>query len=665
MIFNYKKFYFAFLFSISIFSAVRAQITPQEAISQMRKAINLGNTFEPPNEAGWNNPIAQEYYFDMYSEAGFQCVRIPVRWDNHSGIIAPYTINKTWLDRIEQVVDWGLKRDLFIVINSHHDNWIKENYSEANKARFDSIWTQISERFKNKSEKLIFEVLNEPHGLTKTQNDDMHARIISIIRKTNPTRLIIFQGHDWGGSDQLLTAAIPNDNYVIGSFHSYDPYLFGLQGEGTWGTAGDYGILDRKFKAVYDWSVAHNIPVFLGEFGSLKTCEYNSRMRHYRAYVELSQKYGFAPVAWDDGGDFRIMERQQQTWNELKDILIYTSAKSPQPAASLVQDSIVKIKWTNYVTDNDSIIIQKKLSTEKKFINVATLKSDTSFYYDVKPAMEKTYNYRVIAHYNDTSDLYSQPVQLFFPRWEKRVRVPFYDTLQSIPGIIEAEDFDYGGEDLAYHDADNINITGDYRPNEAVDIYDRLGDGFHIGNVTPGEWYEYSVIVKTEGWYDVTAFIATYTGGGTFQISVDTLKSEIQNVSSTFSALTTKPLTTKMYLTPGEKVVRFTVISGPSFNIDKIAFDIKTGTSPIEKEAPRQFTVWQNINGNLTIKLEQNANAEILKVYNISGAQIYVAIKPSGQIEIPGYKIQSGIYFIQAVSNNKKYTQKINVQKLN
>ncbi len=167
---------------------------------------------------------------------------------------------------------------------------------------------------------------------------------MSVIRKTNPTRLVIFQGHNWGGSDELVTAAIPNDDFVIGSFHSYDPYLFGLEGQGTWGSAADYATLENKFKKVSNWSLSKNIPVFLGEFGSLKKCEFNSRMRHYSAYVELSQKYGFACMAWDDGGDFRIMERQQKSWNEVKDILIHTSAKSPSSSASISKDSIIVCK---------------------------------------------------------------------------------------------------------------------------------------------------------------------------------------------------------------------------------------------------------------------------------------------------------------------------------
>jgi hypothetical protein len=90
-------------------------------------------------------------------------------------------------------------------------------------------------------------------------------------------------------------------------------------------------------------------------------------MRHYRAYVELSQKYGFASMAWDDGGDFRIMERQQKSWNEVKDILIYTSAQSPVPSVKVYQDSIIALSWVNRVADNDSIIIQSRTGTSQNY----------------------------------------------------------------------------------------------------------------------------------------------------------------------------------------------------------------------------------------------------------------------------------------------------------
>ncbi len=639
----------------------KAQITPGEAVSQMQKGINLGNTHEPPTEAGWNNPKAEEYYFDLYKEAGFKLVRIPVRWDGYTGSTPPYKIEKAWLDRIEQVVDWGLQRGLFIIVNSHHDNWIKDDYSETNKARFDSIWTQISERFKNKSDSLIFEVLNEPHGLSKANNDDMHQRIISIIRKTNPTRLIIFQGNNWGSSGDLINAAIPDDDYLIGSFHSYDPSKFGLLGEGTWGSSGDLIILENKFKGVKAWSDEHNIPVFLGEFGAKKIADYNSRMRHYRAYTTLAQKYGFASAAWDDGGNFRIMQREQKDWNELKDILIHTTSQSPSPVATVYQDSIIKVRWTNNVYTHDSIFIQRKLSTERHFKTIATLKADTNLYYDVKPAMAKTYVYRVLAHYNDTSDLYSQPYRLYFPSWKRKTRTPFNDTLAVIPGNIEAEFFDYGGEGLAYHDADKVNIPGDFRNEESVDIYSRPDGGYHIGNAIAGEWYDYSVYVKEEGWYTVTSHIAAMYGGGTFQITIDTVQSDILTAPTGWSWLTTKPISTKMYLYPGQQVMRFAVLSEPIFNIDKFTIDRATEVVDYTFEDKIPFISYQNNFGELTIKIRHDEPVELLRIYNVTGSLVYSIRYPEKITIVPLCKTPQGIYVVQTVSNSLKKSQKIRI----
>lgn len=639
-----------------------AQLSPHDAIAQMQKGINLGNTHEPPTEAGWNNPKAEEYYFDLYKEAGFDAIRIPVRWDGYTSTTSPFKITDYWLNRIEQVVDWGLQRGLFIIINAHHEEWIKSNYSEQNKVRFDSIWSQIATRFKNKSEKLLFEIINEPYGLTKTQNDDLHVRVLSIIRKTNPTRLVIFQGHNWGGSDELITAAIPDDNYLIGSFHSYDPYLFGLEGQGTWGSAADYNELDRKFKAVADWSEANNIPVFLGEFGAINSGDYNSRMRHYRAYLELSQRYGFAPFAWDDGGSFRIMERQQKDWNEIKDILIYTSAKSPKPFAVVYQDSIIQVSWSAYTTNHDSIILQTKLGTERHFTPLATLAPDISVFNLEKPSTNKYYDFRIIAHYTDTTNLYSQPVRVFFPEWTRPVRVPFLDSLHLIPGIIEAEDFDEGGEGFTYHDANEVNLTGAYRPNEGVDIYDRQGEGFHVGSVVPGEWLEYSVNVLTEGWYNVSAHIATYTGGGKFKIDVDTVSSGPVTVKGSNSPLNTLPNNTKMYLYPGKQIMRFTILESPSYNIDKLEFELVTHTPMIENYRKYGFNLYRNGSNELVIAQKSGTELIQIKIFNVNGRLIQTIRKPDPVEKIPFILWPTGLYIVAGYSEKGIYSEKIVIE---
>ncbi|MEL6820244.1 MAG: glycoside hydrolase family 5 protein, partial [Calditrichota bacterium] len=214
--------------------------TAQQVLPEIMRGINIGNTLEPPTEGGWNNGPLEEYYFDDYKAAGFTCVRVPVRWEEHTQEQAPYAVDESWMQRVEQVVDWGLERDLYIIINAHHDWWLVNNYAqETVRDRFKSIWTQVAERFKDKSPRLMFEVINEPKGLTQAEINELNNEIISIIRANNPQRIIIFGGHEWAGAPQLLTVDVPNDDYVIGYFHTYDPWNFAGEGNGVWGSQDD------------------------------------------------------------------------------------------------------------------------------------------------------------------------------------------------------------------------------------------------------------------------------------------------------------------------------------------------------------------------------------------------------------------------------------------
>ncbi|HPT91264.1 MAG TPA: CIA30 family protein [Acetivibrio sp.] len=273
---------------------------PFEMISKMGMGINLGNTLEAPYEGSWSR-AAMEYYFDDYKTAGFKNVRIPIRWDNHTMKTYPYTIDKAFLDRVEEVVDWSLSRGFVTIINSHHDDWIKEDYN-GNIERFEKIWEQISERFKNKSENLLFEIMNEPFGnITDSQIDDMNSRILKIIRRTNPTRIVIIGGGFWNSYNTLVNIKIPDDPYLIGTFHYYDPYEFTHKFQGTWGTQSDMDTVARVFDYVKSWSDRNNIPVYLGEFAVMANADKNSRLKWYDFISDQGLDHGFACSVWDNG----------------------------------------------------------------------------------------------------------------------------------------------------------------------------------------------------------------------------------------------------------------------------------------------------------------------------------------------------------------------------
>lgn len=386
-----------------------AQLTPQAAAAAMARGINLGNTLEPPTEGAWNNGPAQEVYFDDFAAAGFAAVRVPVRWDKHTGTTPPYAVAESWMNRVEQVLDWGLSRGLYVIVNGHHEDWLKTSYAnEASRARYDSIWAQVSRRFWDKPDRLLFEIMNEPFGMTRTQVDELNARILGIIRRTNPTRIVIIAGNEYSGVSQLVAAAVPNDPYLVGTFHSYDPWSFAGEGRGTWGTDADRNSLRSLFATAAGWSSTKRIPVTISEFGVVKSADYNSRMALFAAYVDEALLRGIPFQVWDDGGNFGLYQRSTRRWDEVVDILIHARPDGPtRIAATAKGDSAVVVSWSRRGA-YDRVRIERKTSTGT-YETIGFAAGDAANHTDRDVSGGRTYTYRVVAEKADTPDRPSYP----------------------------------------------------------------------------------------------------------------------------------------------------------------------------------------------------------------------------------------------------------------
>ncbi len=371
-------------------AGAKAQLTPQDAVKGMERGINLGNSLDAPTETAWGNPLIQERYFDDYKNAGFTAVRIPVTWGGHTSLTPPYTIDAPFMSRVEQVVDWALQRGLFVVLDAHHESWLKNALTDTSTdiahadsctARFDSIWSQIAAHFSDRSDSLIFEMLNEPYPMSEANTDTLNAEVLKIIRRTNPTRIVSFSGYRWSNSGELVTAAIPDssDKYLIGYYHSYDPWPFGLQGPGTYGSASDIAATKAKFDQVTAWSQANNIPVILDEFGYIDSCAYNSRMCAYATVVDQALQHGVGAFAWDDGGHFRIYDRTRGTFNEIKDILIHTYPESQNGMKISQVGASIVLQWHNRNAGSDSIVVQRRIFSGKFVDYTEVAPTDSEF----------------------------------------------------------------------------------------------------------------------------------------------------------------------------------------------------------------------------------------------------------------------------------------------
>jgi beta-glucosidase len=96
---------------------------------------------------------------------------------------------------------------------------------------------------------------------------------------------------------------------------------------------------------------------------------------------------------------------------------------------------------------------------------------------------------------------------------------PYLGSPFILPVKIQAEDYDIGGESIAYHDNDGGNNGGQYRA-EDVDIEGctDTGGGYNVGWMAANEWLEYTVTVPAAGTYDIDIRVASQNTGGNFRI---------------------------------------------------------------------------------------------------------------------------------------------------
>jgi hypothetical protein len=167
-------------------------------------------------------------------------------------------------------------------------------------------------------------------------------------------------------------------------------------------------------------------------------------------------------------------------------------------------------------------------------------------------------------------------------------QTPFFGNAASIPGIIEAENYDNGGEGVAYHDADIVNNGAAYR-SDSVDVKSETGasNGYAVGWNATGEWLEYTVTVATAGTYNIDVRASSGLSTGAFHIEfngVDKTGSlTVPNTGSydTFTTVSKSGVT----LSAGTYIMRLYVDS-EYFDLDSINITLAAPTYPTPQVYP-------------------------------------------------------------------------------
>ena len=321
-------------------------VTSIEMIRLMGNGINLGNTLEayahqnylngadPADaETAWGQPITTPEMIQGMKDAGFDTLRVPIAWTNGMNFESgDYTIDERLFARVEQVVNYALDADMYVIINDHWDGSWWGMFGSAdetvrNKAfeMYKSMWTQIGERFADYSYKLIFEGANEELGdrlndsditgskgiLNKNECYEMTNRINSEFVKTiralggrNADRFLLIAGYN---TDVTMTCddrfVMPEDSAqrLLLSVHYYTPWDYcGTDSVNQWGSPQDVSEQNGLFEKLSKFS-EQGYGVVIGEYavmmknGGIKP----ETDKFYKNLLDNCDLYDFCPVLWD------------------------------------------------------------------------------------------------------------------------------------------------------------------------------------------------------------------------------------------------------------------------------------------------------------------------------------------------------------------------------
>ncbi|MDQ0681887.1 endoglucanase [Streptomyces achromogenes] len=350
-----------------------AQSSASQIVADMGAGWNLGNQLEAtangyPSETAWGQPTVTQALIDKVRAAGFKTIRIPVSYLGYIGSGPNYTINASWLNRVQEVVNYAYNRGLHVLINMHGDGYKSVNGSwlicdspsqTTIKAKYEKAWQQIANRFKDYDQRLILESMNEefdgqygrPTQPCYSNINSYNQIFVDTVRKTggnNSSRWLLVAGWNTNidytagnygfalPSDQYRSPSVPaNERRIMISVHHYSPWDFAGEESGTitqWGRAatnpsrkstwGQEDYLDAQLKTMRDVFVTKGYPVVVGEYGSIDKSSFDSSNNRYRAdfaraVAATAKKYGAATVYWDNGATgrygFGLFDRRSLT----------------------------------------------------------------------------------------------------------------------------------------------------------------------------------------------------------------------------------------------------------------------------------------------------------------------------------------------------------------
>jgi endoglucanase len=223
------------------------------------RGVNLGNWFEEPRVGQININLYTEEDFMAIRALGCDAVRVITDLLHMTGPAPDYELNPLFLEFLDRAVDQAEAAGLFIVLDNHTWDPVM-NTDPAIEPVLLASWAQMARHYKNRSNHVLYEVLNEPHGISDAVWNAMQGKSIQAIRAEDSFHTIVVGPANWNSYLNLSSMPVYPDDNLLYTFHFYEPHVFTHQGN-TWENPSPKDLVGVPFP--YNASTMPSLPASL------------------------------------------------------------------------------------------------------------------------------------------------------------------------------------------------------------------------------------------------------------------------------------------------------------------------------------------------------------------------------------------------------------------
>jgi endoglucanase len=306
------------IINFTVLFLVITSVIQAQKLAPFHRGANFSSWFETNG--------AQQIQFNMFTQQdfknvkslGFDVIRLPIRLHYMTNGAPNYTLDPLFLQFLDSAVTWATQNNIYLILDNHTFDPAVNTDPQVGKI-LRKVWVQMAQKYVNSGSNILYEILNEPHGISDAAWNTIQQSVIDTIRTVDSVHTIVVGGAGWNGYNNLQYLSHYADTNLIYTFHFYDPFLFTHQGA-SWASPSLAPLSGVPFP--YDAAKMPAVPTVLkGTWveGSLtQSYSTDGTAEHVKSLLDIAIQFGKdrnVPIYCGEFGVFNINSDPQQRVN--------------------------------------------------------------------------------------------------------------------------------------------------------------------------------------------------------------------------------------------------------------------------------------------------------------------------------------------------------------